>query len=326
MKCDVCNCNETYIKDYEHNYNIKGKKINFVMPRRFCKNCNNLVYDSELDNNASLKAIEIYNKLYGLDKEKIVELRHSLKLSQDLFAKIIGCAKKTLISYEKGTAIPNDNYLIIIKCLIAKPDTIITLVNANKEQFTNREYNKIQNNFEKYSSNNIKNLYSDVDFIPSEYNGYTRCDIVKIINMILFFSNSCILKTKLFKEMFYADFMYYKMVGASITGLEYAKLPFGPVPNDYSKIIEICCKENLIDYGITYKLDLEYHEIKAKKDIDLSVFSEKELNILNKVKNFFADFSSKKIEDFSHKEKGYIETKDYQNISYDYAFDIESIK
>ena len=143
MKCDVCNCNETYIKDYEHNYNIKGKKINFVMPRRFCKNCNNLVYDSELDNNASLKAIEIYNKLYGLDKEKIVELRHSLKLSQDLFAKIIGCAKKTLISYEKGTAIPNDNYLIIIKCLIAKPDTIITLVNANKEQFTNREYNKI---------------------------------------------------------------------------------------------------------------------------------------------------------------------------------------
>ena len=128
--------------------------------------------------------------------------------------------------------------------------------------------------------------------MPSEYNGYTRCNIVKIFNMILFFSNSCILKTKLLKEMFYADFMYYKMVGASITGLEYAKLPFGPVPNDYSKIIEICCRENLIDYDITYKLDLEYHEIRAKKETDLSVFSEKELNILNKVKTFSYYFLS----------------------------------
>ena len=39
-------------------------------------------------------------------------LRNKYNLSQELFSKIIGCAKKTLISYEKGTAIPNDNYMI----------------------------------------------------------------------------------------------------------------------------------------------------------------------------------------------------------------------
>ncbi len=72
MKCDICNCEKNYIKDHKHNYNVKGKKISFVMPRRFCKNCNNLVYDSKLDNSASLKALEIYNKMSNLEEDKII--------------------------------------------------------------------------------------------------------------------------------------------------------------------------------------------------------------------------------------------------------------
>ena len=61
MKCDNCSCKSTYIKDYVHNYNIKGKEINFISQRRFCNECDSLVYDAELDNEASRKAIEIYN-------------------------------------------------------------------------------------------------------------------------------------------------------------------------------------------------------------------------------------------------------------------------
>ena len=30
MRCDICKKEETYIKDYEHNYNIKGKNILFI--------------------------------------------------------------------------------------------------------------------------------------------------------------------------------------------------------------------------------------------------------------------------------------------------------
>ena len=51
--------------------------------------------------------------------------------------------------------------------------------------------------------------------------------------MILFFAKDTVLKTKLLKEMFYTDFLYYKETCNSITGLEYAKLPYGPVPDQY---------------------------------------------------------------------------------------------
>ena len=45
-------------------------------------------------------------------------------------------------------------------------------------------------------------------------------------NVIVFFAKDVVLKTKLLKEMFYADFLNYKETGASITGLEYRKLPY----------------------------------------------------------------------------------------------------
>ena len=159
MKCDVCGSKSSYIKNHEHVFTIKGKELRFILPRRFCSKCNNLVYDADLDNKASIKAIEEYSKLYGIPKESIVELRNHLNLSQELFSKIIGCVKKTLVSYEKGASLPNDNDLIIIKSLLAKPETIVTHVTANKEQLTDKEYNKIQNKLKDYLGNNIKNLF-----------------------------------------------------------------------------------------------------------------------------------------------------------------------
>ena len=153
MKCDNCSCKSAYIKDYVHSYNIKGKEINFISQRRFCNECDSLVYDAELDNEASRKAIEIYNKNYGICKDDIVNLRNKYNLSQELFSKIIGCAKKTLISYEKGMVIPNDNYRIIINALILKPDIIITLVEANKKHFTEKEYFRIQEKLSKFINN-----------------------------------------------------------------------------------------------------------------------------------------------------------------------------
>ena len=168
MRCDNCGSTDTYIKNHEHIYQIKGKEIKFNSDRKFCSKCNNLVYDEKLDNIASEKGIEIYNKLYGVTKEEIIALRKKYNLSQELFSKVIGCAKKTLISYEKGVSIPNDSYLILIKILIANPEIIANLVEANKIQFTNKEYNKINNKISIFLANNEKQLLLNEEYTPTE--------------------------------------------------------------------------------------------------------------------------------------------------------------
>lgn len=315
MKCDACGYSDTYIKEYLHVYNIKGREIKFKAPRRFCKKCDALVYDGELDNKASEIAINLYNKKYGISKEAIIDLRKKYNLSQDLFSKVIGCAKKTLISYEKGTSIPNDSYLIIIKSLLAKPDAIHTLINANKEQFTDKEYNKINSKLDMMIPNNSEG-------IPSIYNGYSKLLKEKVYNIILYFADKKILKTKLLKEMFYADFLCYKETCKSMSGLEYSKLPLGPVPDQFEYILNEGTTNKIIDYDIDYNNDYECHNISAKKAFDSSLFTEDELSILKLVKTKFKKYGSKDIVDYSHREKAFTETDFYRRISYEYAFDI----
>ena len=99
MRCDICNTSDTYVKDYEHTYIIKGKEIKFISKRRFCSKCNNLVYDVKLDNEASEIAILICNEKYGISKDEIINLKNEYNLLKNLFSKVIGGAKKTLISY-----------------------------------------------------------------------------------------------------------------------------------------------------------------------------------------------------------------------------------
>ncbi len=323
MRCDICGSNDSYIKNWQHNYQIKGKEIKFTSDRRFCSKCNNLVYDGKLDNIASEKAINLYNKLYGVEKEQIINLRKKYNLSQELFSKVIGCAKKTLISYEKGVSIPNDCYLIIIKSLLSKPDMISELVEANRVQFTDKEYNKISEKVSIFLANNEKQLLLNDEYAPTEYNGYTKLNKEKIYNMIIFLADNTILKTKLLKEMFYADFLFYKENCKSITGLEYCKLPFGPVPDKFETILSKGLQEDIIDYELVANNSIEYYEITSKKEFNRKIFTKEELKVLNIVKKYFKDYNVSEIVDYSHKEKAFLSTNKCEKISYDYSFDID---
>ncbi|MBP3635028.1 MAG: DUF4065 domain-containing protein [Bacilli bacterium] len=322
MRCDNCNSNETYVKLYKHEYILKGQTISFEKERRFCKICNNLVYDSELDNNASLEAIRIYNKTYGITGEEIVNLRKEYSLNQETFSKIIGCAKKTLISYENSKSIPNDIYMITIKTLLDNPEIIIYLVESNKDRFETKEYDSIIQKIYKKFGPNIVQIKNEEKYIPNEYNGYTKLSFEKIKNLILILCKDSINKTKLLKEMFYCDFLHYKKNCSSITGLVYSKLNYGPVPDDYEKLLENYAMNGSIVYD--YKIFNDYIStiISSNCEPNYNVFNKSELNIIEYIKKYFQDFNSQKIVEFSHKETAFTDTNYYKNISYDYAFDI----
>lgn len=170
--------------------------------------------------------------------------------------------------------------------------------------------------------NKKKKIIKDYEF--SEYNGFTPLSIEKIKNVILFLANDTVPKTKLLKEMFYSDFYNYKNTTTSITGLEYVKLPYGPVPDDFDTIINLLYKENLIDYKIKYINDeSECHLIKSKKEFDKEIFDNEELEVLEKIKTYFKNYTTREIVEKSHQEKAYLKTKEKKKIDYEFAFDIE---
>ncbi len=324
--CDICGSKETYVKDYKHEYTVKNKKITITSKNRFCSKCNNLVYDAYLDNITLKEIFREYNKSIGITKEDIINLRHRYNLTQEQFSKIIGCAKKTLISYEKGTSIPNDIYLVTIKTLLDNPEVLEYMIESNKDRYAEKEYEIINQRISESYKNNNSLFSEEKENEPTEYNGFTELSYDKIKNMILILSKNGLLKTKLLKEMFYIDFISYKERGCSITGLEYAKCPYGPVPDEFDKIINTFVKEKSIKYEVEYsELGYEYHNINSLEKNNNKVFDEKELEIINRVKEFFKNFNTKKIVEFSHEEKAFKETEMFKLIDYSYAFDIDRI-
>ncbi len=312
--CDNCGSRETYVKDFEDEYPVKGLMIKITSKNRFCKRCDCHVYDSELDNMTLRKVFKKYTELVGVPPEEVIALRKSYNLSQEQFAKIIGCAKKTLVSYENGNSIPNDIYLVILKTLMDNPDVIKYLIDSNMERYTDEEYNKIQRRLR------IVEKETD-DYTP--FNGYTEYSYDRLLEMITLLSKKSILKTKLLKEMFYCDYLCYKNGAYNITGLEYSKLNYGPVPNNFEEILEQLIEDGVITETVKYKGDYECHIIKSNDNIKITHLLPKEIELIKKVSEYFKDFTVKEIVDYSHKEKAFIETEYYKSIDYTYALDIE---
>ncbi len=75
-------------------------------------------------------------------------------------------------------------------------------------------------------------------------------------------------------------------------------------------------EENLIG-------DFIGEEFISVKEPDFSLFSDSELKILATVKEYFKDFTAKRITDYSHDEKAYKETAPGDKISYEYASDLK---
>ena len=322
MKCPICNSEETIIKEYQKTFIIKDKKIEETITSKFCSKCNNQIYDEQLDEEALKKAFKKYLNTYGIEPQKIIDLRNKFKISQELFSKIIGCAKKTLISYERGTSIPNDNFMIVLKTLIENQDTIKPIIEANKENFTNKEYSIITDKIYTFIGNNIMNTENDYINELDINNGFTKFSFDKIKEVISFLTQEGIHKTKLLKELFYADFKCYKEYGYSITGLEYASITYGPVPDGYELLLSKLINNNIIDLDIKVKDNYEENIIKSLLNNKYLELTKEEIEILNQIKNKFKDYTVKQIVDFSHEEKAFKETKKGKIITYEYAYDL----
>ena len=138
--------------------------------------------------------------------------------------------------------------------------------------------------------------------------------------MIFFCKDADIPKTKLNKLMFYADFKHFKDYAISITGVQYAHLPYGPAPDHYELFVAaLHDEEKSVSINEVQFNDYSGEYLRAVKEPDLSIFSTTELKILAMVKEYFAGFNAKKISDLSHQEKGYQDTRNGELISYEYG-------
>lgn len=142
----------------------------------------------------------------------------------------------------------------------------------------------------------------------------------KLFNMILFFANEGVLKTKLMKLLWYSDFLHFKRKEVSISGTPYWHLPYGPVPKYHNLLLGCLNGMDLIDIN-EEEVDEGYTKmiIFSKQLSKYDIFSPYELKVMNEIKEYFKEYGSRKISEYAHNEDGWKDTVEEQIISYEYA-------
>ncbi|MCL2323492.1 MAG: DUF4065 domain-containing protein [Oscillospiraceae bacterium] len=324
--CTTCNKKTNYELKHEPIINFRNIEVNVDQIVPYCLECGNDMFIEDIENENLLNLYSKYKELAGfVTSKEITDFRKKYNISQRELGYILGFGKITINRYENG-ALQNQAHDDVLRNII-KNDAFfkekVELAFA-KHKITEKTYNKVISNIVDNTKNDeLDDIYLLYDHEPSIYNGFTKLDFDKIESLILYISSKIKLyRTKLNKILWYIDFFYFKENINSITGLRYIKKQYGPVIEEkgYNKITSYLDRCDVISIE---EAENGYEIIKPNDEFDLNIFSEDELNVIDKVISRLKNLSTCQISELSHQEKAWQYTQDCELISYDYADDLK---
>ncbi len=151
----------------------------------------------------------------------------------------------------------------------------------------------------------------------------------KLRNVLLYILERCAGKpnvgeTVLYKLLYFSDFNYYEKYEEHLTGSQYRKLPYGPVPQMLDSLIG-----QMIENGQLHRIKTEYHGYPQTRYIplekaDLAIMSAAEKEVIDQVIDRFSDWSAAAIGEYSHKDMPWKASEEGEVIDYELAFYRES--
>ena len=126
--------------------------------------------------------------------------------------------------------------------------------------------------------------------------------------------------TKLNKLLFYMDFGSYRTLGAPMTGATYRHLPAGPVPKELPGTRKYLVDRGDADIELRQYFTGVQERLVPKREADTSLFSDRELRLIQEVISQFWTFDARSISNYSHQERAWIVTEDFEEMPYELAW------
>ncbi len=329
--CEVCGREvDTKIIRQKEEYEVCGEKIEVDAQVLVCAVCGEEFYCEELDGETLLLAYDQYRKRHKLLlPEEIKKIREQYGLSQRSFAKLLNWGDKTVYRYENGSIQDKTHNSLLV--FLREPENMRKYLMENETGLDERKEAKLKETLarmEKYAEYQTRYTFFEKQFLskePSIENGFKDFDYDKFCAMVQFFvqKNQELLKVKLLKLLNYADMIFYQENGISMSGSCYVHLPYGPVPQNFDFLFGMMEKDQIAHIEITFDKGYEKHQVVVDRALQKGELTEKECEVLGRVSEKFMKFGSAEIAEYSHREKGYQETKQGEIISYAYAKDIQ---
>lgn len=300
---------------------VRGETIEVEVQYYQCLECG-----VEFENTRSSDALEAAYRLYRhhhemLQPEDIRDWRKSYGITQKELSALLGWGGATLSRYENG-ALQDDTHEKMLR-MAMEPHNLLNLIKETPLALPPEKHERMIKQLEAAESEvaSIDRIFEARfgNYQPDEFSGYLKLNLEKLQNAILFFCKGGQLKTKLNKLLFFADFKHFKENAVSITGVKYAHRTHGPVPDKYEYFFASMTDSRQVEVEEVMIYQYIGENFVSTVEPDLSIFETSELKVLAEIKEFFKAYTATQIRDFSHNEKGYQDTSDYEPISYSYA-------
>lgn len=263
--------------------------------------------------------------------DEIIRIRELYGISAAKMSEILGFGINSYRQYEAGEMPSSANAKLIQ--MVADPRHFIQmaeLCTTIDEKTKSKLIQKAQLILEERNRNQLNlnfQAYLLGDQSADIYSGYRNPSFEKFTEMVVYFSERIEpYKTKMNKLLFYADFLMFKHSYFSISGLRYSAINMGPVPNNFQSIFEYLVNQEIVEIKTTeFPNGNTGEQFKAKKGrlFNAEIFTQQELQTLEKVANTFNNTKTNDIIELSHLELGWKENVETKSaISYTYAFDL----
>lgn len=248
---------------------------------------------------------ELSNKELG---NRIMTIRKGKELSQKELASVIGISRSSLAQIELGN----------------RKIAIIELMNLSLN--LGFSIDKILAMDFRFKKDDVEiTLEKETNVLDEERISIPDLMVDKFRNILLYILERCAGKanvgeTVLYKLLYFSDFNYYEIYENHLTGAAYRKLPYGPVPNNISSIID-----KMIEKGEIQRLKTEFHGYHQTRYIplikpDLTELKASEIEVVDHVINQLSDYYASAISDYSHKDIPWLATEEGDVIDYELTF------
>ena len=238
--------------------------------------------------------------------QRITELRKIKGFSQEYLAKSVKISRPSLAQIELGNRSVN----------ILELQKLSIVLGFSLDDFMSKDFNASQEVEGKDESKSKKS---------EERISIPTLQVNKFKNVLLYILERCAGKpnvgeTLLYKLLYFSDFNYYELYEEHLTGANYRKLPFGPVPQKLDAIIN-----QMIDNQQLQRIKTEYHGYPQTRYLplekpDLTELKASEKEVIDRVIEQFSDWSAVALSNYSHKDMPWLASKDGEDINYEFVF------
>jgi transcriptional regulator with XRE-family HTH domain len=248
-------------------------------------------------------SIKLTQKQIG---QRITELRKVKGLSQEDLAKSLKLSRPSLAQIELGNRSVD----------VLELQSLSGILSFSLDDFMSEKFS-VSKDVE--GKTEAKSKKSDERIsVPS-------LQVNKFKNVLLYILERCAGKpnvgeTVLNKLLYFSDFNYYELYEEHLTGAEYRKLPYGPVPQKIDAIIG-----QMLENGMIQRIKTEYFDKTQTRYIplvkaDLTELKASEKEVIDKVIEQLSDWSAGAISNYSHKDIPWLASKEGEEINYELAF------